>query len=456
METRANYATIGIFTLGVIIACFAFVYWLARYDESGARKPMRILIPGSVTGLATGSQVLFNGIRIGDVTSLRINAQDPNEVEAMISVDPSQPVKKDTKVSIGIQGLTGVASIEFLGGSPSEPSIFDQEGIPTLRAQPGGLQDLMASAQNLLNKVNSAADRVNGILDTAEPTVKTSLGNIQTFTDALAKNSAGVDEFMGNVGDLSKKIGALSGDLQGLVAKADKIVASVDPQKVSDTLNHIETISGEIAKSSDQFPEIVANVKTVSGQLSTALTSTQKILDAIPVEKVQSALTDIATVATRVQTATVDIDKMVDNARKALADTRDFVSFVNGKQPEFNTIVANSDSLVKRLNDASAKIDGLLGSAQNMLNDPNGKSFFQEATAAAHSIRVIAEAFQNRAGQIADNLANFTGPGLRNVDGLVNQLQRTTSKFDQTLNSIQSNPQGFVFGNSTVKEYNRK
>jgi phospholipid/cholesterol/gamma-HCH transport system substrate-binding protein len=197
-------------------------------------------------------------------------------------------------------------------------------------------------------------------------------------------------------------------------------------------------------------------VKTVSEQLNTALASTQKIIDAVPVDKVQSALTDIATVATRIQTATVDLDKMVDNARKALDDARDFVSFVNGKQPQFNTIVANSDSLMKRLNDASARLDGLLGSAQNMLNDPNGKGFFQEATAAAHSIRVIAEAFQNRAGQIADNLASFTGPGLRNVDGLVNQLQRTTSKFDQTLNSIQSNPQGFVFGNPTVKEYNRK
>jgi len=55
METRANYATIGLFTLAVVVACFAFVYWLARYDESGNRKALRILIPGSVTGLANGS-----------------------------------------------------------------------------------------------------------------------------------------------------------------------------------------------------------------------------------------------------------------------------------------------------------------------------------------------------------------------------------------------------------------
>ena len=72
METRANYATIGLFTLGVIVACFVFIYWLARYDESGIRKPLRILIPGSVAGLASGSQVLFNGIKVGEVNTLRI------------------------------------------------------------------------------------------------------------------------------------------------------------------------------------------------------------------------------------------------------------------------------------------------------------------------------------------------------------------------------------------------
>jgi phospholipid/cholesterol/gamma-HCH transport system substrate-binding protein len=456
METRANYATIGIFTLGVIIACFAFVYWLARYDESGARKPMRILIPGAVTGLATGSQVLFNGIRIGDVTSLRINNQNPNEVEAMVSVDPTQPVKKDTKVTIGVQGLTGVASIEFLGGSPDEPSIFDQEGIPTLTAKAGGLQDLMASAQNLLDKVNKAVDRVNSVLDTAEPTINTSLGNVQTFTDALAKNSDGVSDFMNNFGDLSKKIGALSGDLQGMVAKADKIVAAVDPQKISETIDHIDAISAQVAASSDQFPEIVANVKTVSEQLNTTLASAQKIVEAIPTDKLQSALNDIATIATRVNDATIDLGSMVATAGKAIDDARDFTTFLSTKQPQFDQIVANTDSLMARLDEASAKLDGLIGSAQNVLNDPNNQGLVKEATAAAHSIRVIAEAFQSKAGLIADNLANFTGPGLRNVDGLVNQLQRTTIKLDQTLNSVQSNPQGFIFGNSTVKEYNRK
>jgi len=456
METRANYATIGLFTIGVIVACFVFVYWLARYDESGIRKPMRILIPGSVTGLAPGSQVLFNGIRVGEVRTLRINPEDPSEVEAMVGVDPTQPIKADTKATLGIQGLTGIAFIELKGGSAKLPNLLDQPGIPTLQAQGSGLQDLIASAQELVTKVNTAVDRVNGFIDTAEPSLTTSIKNVQTFTDALAENSAGVKEFMNNFGDLSTKLGSLSESLSGAVAKADKIISAVDPSKVADTIENIGQVTKRLSESSDAFPEIIANVRQVSEQLEKALDGAQQIISAIQVEAVKSTINDIATVARRVQTATVDVNKIVADAGKTVADAKDFVANVKNKQADIDLIVDNTRDMVQKLNAASTRIDGILGKVQDLVTDPNGKNFFAEATAAAASIRKVAEAFQGRAGQIADNLANFTGQGLRNVDGLVDQLRRTTSQFDRTLNSIQSNPQRFIFGNPSVQDYNRK
>ncbi|WEK49343.1 MAG: MlaD family protein [Candidatus Kaistia colombiensis] len=456
METRANYATIGLFTLGVIVACFVFIYWLARYDESGIRKPLRILIPGSVAGLASGSQVLFNGIKVGEVNTLRINPEDPNEVEAMVSVDPNQPIKADTKASLGIQGLTGVAFIELKGGSAALPNLLDQPGIPTLEAQASGLQDLIASAQDLVSKVNKAVDRVNGFIDTAEPSLTTSVKNIQTFTDALAENSAGVKEFMTNVGDLSKRIGSLSESLSGIVGKADKIISAIDPTKVADTLANIDQVTQKLSASSEAFPEIIGNVKQISEQLEKALDGAQQIIAAIQVEAVKSTINDIATVARRVQTATVDVNKIVADAGKTVSDAKDFVAGVKAKQGDIDLIVNNTRDMMQKLNAASTRIDGILGKVQDLVTDPNGKNFFAEATAAAAAIRKVAEAFSSKAGQIADNLANFTGPGLRNVDGLVDQLRRTTTRFDQTLNSIQNNPQRFIFGNPSVQDYNRK
>jgi len=456
METRANYATIGLFTLAVVVACFAFVYWLARYDESGNRKALRILIPGSVTGLANGSQVLFNGIRIGDVTSLRINPDNPNQVEAMVSVDPNQPIKSDTKVTIGVQGLTGIASIEFRGGTATLPSIFDEDEIPTLTASGSGLTEILASAQDLLDKANKTVTQLNAVIGDAQPGVKQTIANVEKFTGALADNSDGIDEFLKNVSALSKQVGELSGSLQGLVSKADGILTAVDPAKVASTIEQVEKVTEKLSASADSFPKIIANVETISGQLEQTLASTQKIIDAVQVEAVKSTIQDVASIARRLEVATVDANKIAADAAATVADAREFVGFVRKQQPEVDQIVANTTQFMERINQASSRLDSILGGAQDLVNDPNGKNFFREAAAAAASIRKVSDAFAGKADAISSNIANFTGSGLRNIDQLVNQLQRTTNEFNRTLNSVQSNPQGFVFGNPTVKDYNRK
>ena len=62
METRANYATIGIFTLIVIALTFGFIYWLKRYDEAGQRVNLPLEFVGTVNGLAKGGA----GLRCAD------------------------------------------------------------------------------------------------------------------------------------------------------------------------------------------------------------------------------------------------------------------------------------------------------------------------------------------------------------------------------------------------------
>ena len=70
METKANYAIVGFFTLLVIAAAFGFVYWMSQYGRSGEMAPLAIRIPGSANGLSVGSPVRFNGIPVGTVRSL--------------------------------------------------------------------------------------------------------------------------------------------------------------------------------------------------------------------------------------------------------------------------------------------------------------------------------------------------------------------------------------------------
>ena len=98
METRANYALIGLFMLAVTAGAFGFVYWFSRAGEGGDRAIYRVVFDGAVSGLRTGGAVFFNGIKVGEVSDLKLNSQNPRQVLASIAVDKSVPIRADARV----------------------------------------------------------------------------------------------------------------------------------------------------------------------------------------------------------------------------------------------------------------------------------------------------------------------------------------------------------------------
>ncbi len=65
METRANFVLIGAFTLAAVIGAFQFLMWIVGYGTSGGHRHYQVVFNGSVSGLSTGSNVLFNGLKVG-------------------------------------------------------------------------------------------------------------------------------------------------------------------------------------------------------------------------------------------------------------------------------------------------------------------------------------------------------------------------------------------------------
>ena len=87
METRAPFIIVGAFVLAAIGAVFGFVYWLHNTAGTGVRTVHHVQFEGSVSGLLVGAAVLFNGIRVGEVTDLGLVANSPRRVDATIAVE---------------------------------------------------------------------------------------------------------------------------------------------------------------------------------------------------------------------------------------------------------------------------------------------------------------------------------------------------------------------------------
>jgi phospholipid/cholesterol/gamma-HCH transport system substrate-binding protein len=189
METQARYSLIGLFTLCVIAAAFAFVYWLRGAGGFSERETYRVVYESPVTGVLPGSPVLFNGIAVGDVTELRLNPDDPRQVIATLSLDRSTPIRTDTQAGLVSQGLMGAPSIALWGGTPTAPPPSSTGGAPVLKADPAASQDVSQAAREALRRLDTL------IADNAEP-LHGILANLSTFSEALARNSSRLDRIL--------------------------------------------------------------------------------------------------------------------------------------------------------------------------------------------------------------------------------------------------------------------
>lgn len=249
MENKANYALIGLFTLAVIAGAFGFVFWLQSGGTGGERTSYRVAFDGSVSGLRTGSAVLFNGIRVGEVTGLALDAKNPQQVIATVSIAKAVPVHQDTHVGMEFQGLTGIASLSLRGGTASSPVLVGSIGNPPLlQASPAASSDVTQSARDVMRRLNEFLadnqkafhgaleniDKVTATLAENSKHIDSALQNIDKFTGALARNSDRIDQIVAGAQNLiggedgkSGQINQAASSIRALADKLDKRTASV-------------------------------------------------------------------------------------------------------------------------------------------------------------------------------------------------------------------------------------
>jgi phospholipid/cholesterol/gamma-HCH transport system substrate-binding protein len=216
METKANYVLVGLFTVAVIVAAFTFVFWFHNIGGSAKRSVYMVRFDGSAAGLRPGSAVLFNGIRMGEVTRLTLNPADPHQVLAVIEVDQKAPVRTDTKAGLDFQGLTGIASVALTGGSASAAALVSADGQPPiLDADPSASADVTRAAREMLQNINNLLAE-NG-------TLNQTFKNVEAFSVTLAQNSQRIDNILAGLENLSGGADG-KGDIQE-AARAIRVLA---------------------------------------------------------------------------------------------------------------------------------------------------------------------------------------------------------------------------------------
>jgi phospholipid/cholesterol/gamma-HCH transport system substrate-binding protein len=280
-----------------------FALWAAKYTTEKSFNEYDIVFQEAVTGLSVGSQVLYSGISVGAVRNLSLVRDDPRKVVARIRLSADTPVKTDTRAKLTLTGLTGTAVIQLTGGSPGSPSLEtdDPRQVPTIPSEPSALQNIAATASEIV-------DRVNLLLsDTNVERVNRMLEQLEQVTGAVSSER--------------EEIAALIRNARSATEQLEKTLASADR-----TINNLD--AGVIK----ELPALVASLDRTLGELESASTTANAILtdnrEAIS-DFSQDGLGQVAPTLRQLRGLIRELDGLVDRVEKNPA------GFILGReQPE--------------------------------------------------------------------------------------------------------------------------
>lgn len=254
---------VGAVVLALIAGLAGFSAWLVKSDIDQMATSYAIYFEGSVTGLQEGSQVQYRGIPVGRVVEIGIDPDNVERVLAVAEIDENTPITKDTIATLELQGITGIAYVQLLGGTrDSAPLVIEDDGeMPVIAARRSALERVFESTPDLLAQAVEIADRLSKFLnDDNLESLSTTLANIERFSGGLADSSGNVDDVMTGMTETFSEIKLLSSDLREVSGKLDKRLDGVGGDLVN-TLTELSAAAANLGGAARQLDGMVEDLR---------------------------------------------------------------------------------------------------------------------------------------------------------------------------------------------------
>ena len=149
METQSNYTLIGLFVVALASAVVILSLWLVGETGRGETETYLVYVEESVSGLEPNSRVRMQGVPVGYVQSIALDARDPERVRVRVELAAGTPVRTDTVATLRNEGLTGLLRLELTSGSPDAEPLGQREDepFPVISYRPSLLANLEDGAE---------------------------------------------------------------------------------------------------------------------------------------------------------------------------------------------------------------------------------------------------------------------------------------------------------------------
>jgi phospholipid/cholesterol/gamma-HCH transport system substrate-binding protein len=194
-------------------------------------------------GIAQGTPVLFAGIRVGQVASVRPSPADPTRIEIAFAVKAGTPVNEESVARVGSVTLMSSPTLFLTGGSNNARRLGPGESVRSLEA--AGADEIAARLATLADSANELMTLLKREVPAVTGEARAVLANLREISGT--KNQQNIENILAELNTMvrreSPKIAHITERIASLTGHADEVVVSVQPlvAKLDHTVTNVST-----------------------------------------------------------------------------------------------------------------------------------------------------------------------------------------------------------------------
>lgn len=235
-------------------------YYLARFNYT--------------SGLEVGSLVRFGGMEVGKIKAMNFYDQDDTQIEFMLEIDGSAPVKTNSVATVTSIGIMGEYHINISTGHP------DSARLPS-----GGLLKCkeVPSLMQLMEPIGAIADQVTQTLSQLKQMLGKENQNevhsiLLNLNKLLAENQQTISLIMENLNNVIINLNKLGKNIDTLIASNEESISN-SVKNLDETLLQTKQLMKNIDKmmidlnnvvltEGNNFNEIMENLRRTTDNLT--------------------------------------------------------------------------------------------------------------------------------------------------------------------------------------------
>lgn len=289
---------VGIFAVLVLLAGWGVARFL-KGAEIFSNSHKYYAHYEQVGGIQPASHVFINGVQVGTVTAVELDANPANGVKLELSIDKQYRIPADSKARIFNDGLMGGKAVEIIYGTssksvPAGGTIKSVESVDLMAKVTDEFDDIKQQITNvteslvttldnlntlleqntdgingIVNNVNDVTGNINTILVSEKHHLEQALASLSKFSQSLGNNAEQIDTIIDNMSEFSGKLAQaeLIANLENTVNQLNSVLAAVNDESGSiGMLLHDKALYDNLASSSANLSALLADLKEHPGR----------------------------------------------------------------------------------------------------------------------------------------------------------------------------------------------